>query len=98
MNRRLHHAAALAFVGWYLMVPPYSQGDFNEHAHLSDWKIINSFDTAKECRSHQLFVSERTQSDVPQHGDPPTTDKQRYAVSIALSACVASDDPRLKEK
>src|SRR5271170_3129792 len=45
----LHHAAVLAFVGWYLMLPPMQGGRPNESAPLSQWVIIESFNTAKEC-------------------------------------------------
>jgi hypothetical protein len=40
------HAAALALVGWYLMLPPVSHGDFNENVPLSGWRIVQRFDTA----------------------------------------------------
>ena len=41
----LRHAAALALVGWYLMVPPLS----NPSAPLSKWNLYRSYDTAREC-------------------------------------------------
>jgi hypothetical protein len=44
MNPR--HAAALALVGWYLMVPPmYQHHEIDDKAPLSQWRIIQSFDT-----------------------------------------------------
>ena len=51
----LRHAAALALVGWYLMVPPMVQkedwqlGVRHSTAPLSEWFIWNSFDTADAC-------------------------------------------------
>jgi hypothetical protein len=38
-----HHAAALALLGWYLIMgdPPLSKGN---------WGIFESFDTAAECK------------------------------------------------
>jgi hypothetical protein len=49
MNPR--HAAALALVGWYLMVPPRAQdGSPNIRAPLSEWNQASiGFDTASEC-------------------------------------------------
>ena len=41
----LHHAAALALVGWYLMVP----GE-NANNPLSKWSIYRSYATAAECQ------------------------------------------------
>jgi hypothetical protein len=70
------HVAALALVGWYLMVPPLPH--LNTHAVNKDtaaalrgWKKVRTFPTQKECEAHRANPWER---------------------------CVASDDPRLKEK
>src|SRR5258708_29897532 len=50
-----HHAAALALVGWYLMVPPLGDGlKHNDNAPLRLWKIEESFDTAAECREMKI--------------------------------------------
>lgn len=71
---KLSHAAALALVGWYLMLPPVSSdGRIQKDAPLSDWYIFSSFDTKEAC------------------------EKERQ-VSGVSAICVASDDPRLKEK
>ena len=49
----LRHAAALALVGWYLMVPPmaHNEKDLQRRpaAPLSEWFIWNSFDSADAC-------------------------------------------------
>jgi hypothetical protein len=51
-KRRMNpiHAAALALVGWYLMMP-FSMPDHepNTSAPLSRWAHYSSFDSAKEC-------------------------------------------------
>jgi hypothetical protein len=53
----LHHAVALALVGWYLMRPPLP--DLNAHAihkntaPLSRWTVIGTFLTQKECESQR---------------------------------------------
>lgn len=49
MNPR--HAAALALVGWYLMVPyPDAPGKPpNFHAPLSQWNQMGAFDSAVAC-------------------------------------------------
>ena len=47
---KLHHTAALAVAGWYLMMPPFgSNGRRDDSAPLPQWKIRGSFDTAVEC-------------------------------------------------
>jgi hypothetical protein len=47
----LRHAAALALVGWYLMVPfPDAPGKTpNFRAPLSQWNQMGAFDTAVAC-------------------------------------------------
>ena len=54
------HAAALALVGWYLMIPPIHGGDFNENAPISRWKVAGSYDIAAEC---PRFSAERIGED-----------------------------------
>src|SRR5208337_304353 len=50
---KLHHAGALALVGWYLMVPPLGpDGWWDRSAPLPKYKVMDSFDTAKECRDN----------------------------------------------
>ncbi len=54
---RLRHAAALALVGWYLMLPPMSGAispnlpskELDTEAPLASWQNYRGFDTAKEC-------------------------------------------------
>jgi hypothetical protein len=48
------HAAALALVGWYLMVPPFQgtspeNARVNANAPLNQWQKWAGFDSAKEC-------------------------------------------------
>ena len=43
------HAAALALVGWYLMVPPPD----NLTAPISAWEVAASYDTGKHCSLEQ---------------------------------------------
>jgi hypothetical protein len=49
---KLHHTAALALVGWYLMVPPpvlHSSVPVDLDAPLSKWRIFSIHDSAAEC-------------------------------------------------
>jgi len=49
------HAAALALVGWYLLMPPWAGGDpptdVNTSAPLIQWNVGYSFDTRAECQN-----------------------------------------------
>jgi hypothetical protein len=50
-----HDAAALALLGWYLMVPPVINNkaattvDLLTDAPLGHWEILGSFDSADAC-------------------------------------------------
>jgi len=59
------HAAALALVGWYLMLPPLSQTvrfEVDYKAPLNSWQIMRAFDKAEACedyRNHELETLRR---------------------------------------
>ena len=107
----LRHAAALALVGWYLMMPPEHR--FDDHpdpqAPLTKWQDIEGGDTAMECHDAldkhiESFDAARdalaTRDALAKH--TPSTADNREAMTVLefwLSCkCIASDDPRLKEK
>jgi hypothetical protein len=86
------HVAALALVGWYLMLPPVRpDGSVNANAPLSKWKTSNTYDTADECKTALLSLragwvgyANGRQLNYPSQKD--------------TAACIATDDPRLKGK
>jgi hypothetical protein len=87
------HATALALVGWYLMVPPNtSQPDLS----LSKWSIYQRYSGPDEC-----FWA-RSNLTIGLLQDPPPDFAERfcdnYKSIFARAQCIASDDPRLKEK
>lgn len=52
------HAAALALVGWYLMMPPVtSDGRIQKDAPLSRWYIFSNFETKEECEKARQVSS-----------------------------------------
>jgi hypothetical protein len=87
------HAAALALIGWYLMVPPKaSNGGLDPQAPLSKWKIDGVYDTARECdeRYHRdLYLAEDWKR---------ATGNTQVWKDVQEEQCIATDDPRLKEK
>jgi hypothetical protein len=85
-------AAALALVGWYMMMPPPDPLDrlhANFDAPLSQWRISRAFDNAEDCNNFrdqwQDYAKRKNLS-------------SRMQDAAAFSQCVASDDPRLKGK
>jgi hypothetical protein len=92
------HAAALALVGWYLMIPPklgVNSKDqiYVESAPFSRWQMSESFDTAKECQEAARALARPEQS-AAEAGQRPSLESFR----LVYAKCIATDDPRLKEK
>ena len=78
------HAAALALVGWYLMMP---SGDHPTEAHISHWLKVQTFDSADECRSRRWAILSEA-----------SANKDDFRIGTARAMrCIASDDTRLKE-
>ena len=84
MNTR--HAAALALVGWYLMMPPLRGGGKpDDQAPISAWTVFRKFDSTAACQEWKYKLETRARK-TGRYGPRP------------VFMCVASDDPRLKEK
>ena len=85
------HAAALAFVGWYLMVPAPGL----ENRPLSYWSHMGSYDTAKECEQGMRGWYKLNEQD-------GFAMKKYTAAQVKnawlLAECIEADDPRLKER
>jgi hypothetical protein len=92
---KLRHAAALALVGWYLMVPPINNGTPEIDAPLSRWETQSSYNTAVECQSDLYIVVKQALADLQK---PMVQDKKSLVLQFSTATCVASDDPRFKEK
>jgi hypothetical protein len=101
------HAAALALVGWYLMTPPLNlAGVPDSGAPISSWHNERSFDSARDCEEGKDTVLEsrlegaKRLEEIQIQKDPEGFAKYiRWTRSeFAASKCIATDDPRLKEK
>jgi hypothetical protein len=89
------HAAALALVGWYLMIPPVrgAPGEILEQAPLSEWEFSNQYDSKAECENFVKESNEHIQETLKQcsNGD--------CAINVTrpiFGRCIAANDPRLK--
>ncbi len=92
MNPR--HAAALALVGWYLMVPPSPVAKYWERPPLSKWEQYQSFDTAAECENRKSDETFRLAGKLPNIAPS----ENQLLLQFTIGQCIASDDPRLKER
>jgi hypothetical protein len=100
----LRHAAALALVGWYLMLPSvHSSGPgpwIDLKAPLSKWTTEASFDSATECSlaRHDKRVSNVTELKKYQSsGQKIPFELETEGFSWDNAQCVAIDDPRLSK-
>ena len=101
------HAAALALVGWYLMVPtPYGSSSLRyvENLPLSKWTIFQSFDSADACENGLYAMRKENSAKLKALAKAPPKDTndaspaERLVFLYGLAQCVEADDPRLKEK
>lgn len=96
------HAAALALIGWYLVFPPLRESSlggkcYDANAPLSAWRIMGSFDTAKECKNGLQKEEDDKIDRAAATGEH--VEANCHGISAWLDViCVATDDPRLKEK
>jgi hypothetical protein len=105
-NPNSRHLAALALVGWFLMMPPDSAKiphSVDADVPLARWTVVTSFDGEDSCEKALTDIQNSEQ-------DPAELDKtgklrryQKNPPDAALgkaralnAACVASDDVRLK--
>ena len=86
MNSR--HAAALALVGWYLILPPLEVHQLDEKAPISLWDKVGTYDTETACKEQAALLRLR-------HAKVTDPLLKKH---FALGLCIASDDPRLKGK
>jgi hypothetical protein len=86
---KIRHFAALALMGWYLIVPPttkiwwFGPERSDNSAQLSRWTIEQSFDKAGVCEAARLAIQQKS-------GDS--------AVGSRNAICVSSDDSRLNSR
>jgi hypothetical protein len=90
------HAAALALVGWYLIVPPKSCKRAELDANFSLWKIYNSYDTAAQCRAARDDLQRIWGVDVLTLSEVLKRSDAAAAQAVKVAQCLASDDLRLK--
>ena len=105
-NLKRRHFAALAFVGWYLVMPPNSikiPHGVDSEVPLSRWIIVTSFDTEDNCEKALTDLQDKEEDpiDLDKTGKLARLGKKPPDAALGKAravnaACVASDDVRLK--
>ena len=105
----LRHLAALALVGWYLMVPrPFPDNPLPQwEAPISEWDRYGDFGSKAKCEAKRAKMIQdaadpkicaelllKAHQTVP--GIPIDMLCARTEEYIDISQCVASDDPRFQ--
>jgi hypothetical protein len=89
------HAAALALVAWYLMVPP-SSDPAGYLGRLYQWFQVGSFDSNNACEGGRRMMIDRFMADLQR--DPDNATAVHGFDAFYYSQCLAGDDPRLEGK
>ena len=95
MRMSFRHAASLAIVGWYLMIPPMGSVESRRNPStgfyvafstepLSAWEIAGSYSSAAACARALDQANQLVRQDCPE--------------CSVVASCIATDDPGLKAK
>jgi hypothetical protein len=96
-SRSTSRMVALSLLGWYLMAPPIENLSANLSAPISRWDTITSYDSAYACETQRRADVDRMQKVIEgeiTQGKPVAEGAREFAGE----QCVATDDPRLKDK
>jgi hypothetical protein len=94
------HAAALALVAWYLMVPPLvnAPNKIDMEAPLASWKEYQTFDTSEECDKALFSAHAKYEHTASAPLGSIKKGTRAFALQMTFAQCISSDDPRLKAK
>jgi hypothetical protein len=100
---KLHHAAALTLVGWYLITAPTAdQGAIiYQDAPLSQWTKAQHFDSETGCDTGRQQLINNSQEALALVPDSEVDEDDKRDASNAVnhalaSQCVADNDPRVQ--
>ena len=100
MIMKIRHAAALALVGWHLMIPSVSPTAALIAAPLSQWNRWASYDSVDNCDSAMVELKNEafSQAQYDCLADHSRADLCHGDLAKSSSECVSADDPRLKDE
>ena len=95
-------SAATAGQGWYLMLPPITNGGkIDDSRPLSQWKQEYAFESPSRCQEFKTGRWRHHESWLATNLEANPTERARakaHTEQIKLALCIASDDPRLVSK
>jgi hypothetical protein len=94
------HAAALALVGWYLLIPPLVNAPYkvDTEAPLTNWKVYQTFDTREECDKFQSSAQAKYKATASAPIGTIKKGSRAFALQMTFAQCISSDDRRLKAR
>ncbi len=103
----LHHAAALALMGWLLLMPPVfspmgeHHRSFNDlSAPLNKWDVLAKFGSQDQCEEEKQRLRTEAPARLNFAHEHPDRDPNGNILAVSeawqLADCIADDDPRLK--
>jgi hypothetical protein len=104
MNTKFREIAALALTlaAWYLLGPPQNGGpaDFDLHAPLSKWKVIDTTDDISACETGRMVLQGQwyKKADADPVGTKDALKDAAMLIWLGDAKCVSAADPRLKAK
>jgi hypothetical protein len=93
----LRHTAALALVGWYLIVPPETMQARDYLVPRAEWQKLGVFDDADKCMTAKRRIAKYANDDQKKRNCLDTDSSAACLAdrAAANSECMADDDPRL---
>lgn len=103
---KLGHVVLFVLVGWYLMLPPLAlSGVCNPDQPVSKWKQHYQYEKLSECedyvdglRRHTWIAFQLSDDIITKVPEPDRSGLLREKHCGNFAMCIATDDPRLKEK
>jgi hypothetical protein len=107
MQIKPRHAAALALVGWYLMLPPWNQQKQPAvEAPIAQWQRVALYATVATCEKNRSRMAAGgghwtdSNANTPNNADevPNSKEQEQMRNLQKYAQCVSADDPRLKSR
>ncbi len=94
---RIGHRAAIALLGWALILPRYDlDGRVEDKAPLSSWKIHSSYDSRADCEQVRQQMVEIASEFIDEQERRAELDGISQASVMIAAKCVANDNSPLK--